>query len=202
MSDVFADNSHRSTIIEDMTHNWKNGPGIAVVYFYFDFHDNEKQKYESLLRSLIVQLSMQSMNTPECVEMLFSHSLSGLKQPSTKALENTLQNILQNFQELFVIIDALDECNNRADLLEHLECMSKWKLNQLHILAISRRERDIEEFFELLPIAQLPIRIDNVNPDIRTYIRERVKKDAKLKKWPALVKIEIEETLMAKADGM
>lgn len=185
-----------------MTHNWKKGPGIAVVYFYFDFHDHEKQKYESLLRSLVVQLSMQCTKTPECVEKLFSHSLSGLKQPSTRALVDTLHGILQDFTEVFVIIDALDECDNRADLLEHLEYVFNWQLDQLHILATSRRERDIEDSFEPLSITQLPIRTDNVNPDIRTYIRERVKKDARLKRWPALVKVEIEDTLMAKADGM
>jgi hypothetical protein len=202
MSYVLADNSLRSTIIENMMHNWKKGPGIAVVYFYFDFHDHEKQKYESLLRSLVVQLSMQCMKTPECVEKLFSHSLSGLKQPSTKALVDTLQEILQDFTEVFVIIDALDECDDRVDLLEHLEYVSNWQLDQLHILATSRRERDIEDSFEPLSITQLPIRTDNVNPDIQTYIKERVKKDARLKRWPALVKLEIEDTLMAKADGM
>lgn len=202
VSYVLADNGLRATIIEYLTHNWKKGPGIAVVYFYFDFHNHEKQKYESLLRSLIVQLSMQCTKTPPCVEKLFSHNLSGLKQPSAKSLVSILQEVLQELQEVFVIIDALDECDDRADLLEHLECMFNWQLDQLHILATSRKERDIEDSFELLSIAQLAIEMDNVNPDIQTYIRGRVEKDARLKKWPALVKLEIEDALMAKADGM
>lgn len=197
-----SDNCSRSTIIENITHHWKSDPYFAVAYFYFDFHNNEKQKYENLLRSLVVQLSMQAMKIPDCVEALFSHNQNGLKQPSTTALMDTLRIIVQGFQGVFIVIDALDECEDRTNLLEHVESIFNWQLDHLHILFTSRREKEIEDSFEPLAVTQIPIRSDNVDSDIRTHIRDRLQKDARLKRWPASVKLEIEDALMSKADGM
>jgi hypothetical protein len=199
---IAADSGFRSTIIEDVLKDRASDPGAAVVYFYFDFHDNEKRKVENLVRSLIVQLSTQSAKTPESLEALFSSSLDGSKQPKVEDLIQTFQQILENFQNVFIIVDALDECGDRDGLLMLLENIFNWQLEQLHILATSRRERDIEDSFESFVTAQVSIQSERVNPDIRIYISERLKKDLRLRKWPMDVKTEIEETLMARADGM
>jgi hypothetical protein len=52
-----------STIIEDVLYHYHD-PTMAVIYFYFDFNDVEKQQYEKMLRSLITQLSLQCTSTP------------------------------------------------------------------------------------------------------------------------------------------
>ena len=200
--DYIADNGFSSTIIENLTQHCKLESETAVVYFYFDFHDKEKKQYQNLVRSLIVQLSMQCVKTPESVEALFSRNLDGLKQPAISTLIYTLKKILIGFREVFVIIDALDECEDRGGLLGLLEEMFDWKLKNLHVLVTSRKEREIEDSFEAMAIEQVPIQSENVNPDIRIYISEEVQKDPKLKKWPANVKKEIEDSLMARADGM
>lgn len=145
---------------------------------------------------------MQSMNTPEPLNALFCRNSNGLKQPAANALVLTLRQILGAFEQVFIVIDALDECQDRAELLELVKTISKWQLENLHVLATSRRERDIEESLEPLVTDQISIQSKVVDSDIRTYISERLQKDLKLRKWPANVKTEIEDTLMAKADGM
>lgn len=191
-----------STIVQDVTLQYKSEPGVAVAYFYFDFNDTEKQRHENLLRSLIVQLSIQSANTPESLSALFARSQDGQQRPTTDALALALESILRDFQQIFIILDALDECKEREELLGLIENIAKWNLEKLHILATSRREREIEDSLEPLITGQICIQSALVNADIHIHICERLQNDPKLRKWPANVQMEIEKTLMDGAHGM
>jgi hypothetical protein len=191
-----------STIIQDIMLSCKPDPAVAVAYFYFDFNDTEKQQHENLIRSLIVQLSVQSIKSPEALNALFAHSQDGQQQPTTDALALTLQHVLGDFHQAFIILDALDECKEREELLKLIENVVNWKLEKLHILATSRRERDIEETLEPLVTGQVCIQSALANADIHIHLRERLQNDPKLRKWPTNVQIEIEKTLMDGAHGM
>ncbi len=48
------------------------------------------------------------------------------------------------------ILDALDECKERQELLTDIDEIAGWKNRKLHMLATSRRENDIEESLEPL----------------------------------------------------
>jgi hypothetical protein len=191
-----------SAIIQDVLQHCQSDSELAVVYFYFDFNDVEKQRHENLIRSLIVQLSMQSTNTPEALNTIYSRCQEGQQQPTTDALILTLQHMLVDFDQTFIILDALDECKEREELLELLEKFVDWKLNGSHILATSRREKDIEETLEPLITGQICIQSAVVNADIQICLRERLQYDPKLRKWPVMVQKEIETTLMDGAHGM
>lgn len=114
--------------------------------------------------------------------------------------------MIESFDETFFILDALDECNDRLELLENLEKISKLGLGSLHILATSRRENDIEEALNLLVGDQEKISIQSavVNNDIRAYLHSRIHTDRGLRRWQRHPKVqqEIEEKLMEKVDGM
>lgn len=145
---------------------------------------------------------MQSEKIPGSLDLLFACNQDGGQQPTTKALQSTLQHILGDFQQVFIILDALDECKEREELLGLMEDILNWKLDKLHVLATSRRERDIEESLEPLVTGQICIQSVLVNADIHTHICDRLQNDLKLKKWPANVQTEIEKTLMDGANGM
>jgi hypothetical protein len=71
----------------------------------------------------------------------------------------------------------------------------------LHILVTSRKERDIECC--LVPRCWRTVSLQEfVAGDIKSHVRERVKNDKNLKKWPATVQVEIEEKLTNGACGM
>jgi hypothetical protein len=191
---------YSSTIIQKVTSHFKSDPTVGVCYFYFDFNDNEKQRHENLIRSLIVQLYGQCRTMPEPLSSLFCSN--GDRQPTTEELVLTLQQMLRNLSQIFIIIDALDECKEREPLLEFIERLLSWNLEKLHILATSRRERDIEGTLESLSTNQIPIQTSIVDADIRIHVCERLRNDPKLRKWPAEVQSEIEQTLSDGANGM
>lgn len=191
-----------STVIKEVKFQYESNHTVAIAYFYFDFNDTEKQRHDEFTRSLVKQLAWQSVNTPACLESLFSQNQDGKQQPTQDALELILQQMLGEFEETFIILDALDECKEREELLLLLEKLNSWETEKLHILVTSRRVGDIEEALGSLVTSEICLQSALVNIDIHTHISERLQNDSKLRKWPANVRGEIERTLMDGAQGM
>lgn len=175
-------------------------PKLTAAYFYFDFNDKERHKHENLIRSLIAQLSMQNAKLPLALEALYAANQNGRRQPSYEGLMETLKEILGLHLKTYVILDALDECTDRKELLELIQEMSKWRTVQ--ILATSRKEKGIEEVLQPLVTFQISIQDAEVDYDIQLYIRHQLQNDLRLQKWPYEVHKEIEESLMDGAHGM
>lgn len=194
--------SYSSTIVQHVMVHCQSNQTLAIIYFYFDFNDIKKQSHENLIRSLVAQLSLQSSNTSDALNMMYSRCQEGEEQPTTDALELTLQLMLGDIRQTFIILDALDECTEREELLGLIKRIFGWKLEKPHILATSRRERDIEETLEPLITGQACCQSSLVNADIQIHIRERLHNDPKLRKWPIKVRKEIEATLINGAHGM
>jgi Cdc6-like AAA superfamily ATPase len=195
-----------STILQNLLQDYDNDPGRVVVYFYFDFNDALKQKAELMLRSLICQLSQQCVKFPANLETLMASCDNGQRQPALHALEEVLQQIIQDFPHVYIVLDALDECSEREGLTTMLELLAAWHLQNLHILLTSRRERDIERSLETFIEQQNIVYLQNelVDKDIQKYVRKRLSHDRSLSKWQkdATVAHDIETALMNGAHGM
>jgi NACHT domain len=195
-----------STIIEDVFHHCHHKPAMVVIYFFFDFNDGEKQQHEKMIRSLTSQLFLRYTNTPRALMTLFHSCMDGEQQPTSDALLATLQQMICGFDEIFIILDALDECAERKELLETIGNITKQGIGKLHILATSRREKEIEESLNYLvdnPV-KFCIQTALVNGDIQAYIQTRLRSDQNLKRWKNKPEVqqEIMAKLMDKADGM
>ncbi|KAL9119965.1 MAG: hypothetical protein Q9187_003484, partial [Circinaria calcarea] len=179
---------------------------MAAAYFYFDFSDTSKQRHENMIRSLLTQLSMQCGGIPSSLRTLYDSCMGGAQQPTITTLIETLRHLVQEFQQMFVILDALDECKDRQDLLNTVEEVHGWKIGSLHLLVTSRREMDIEYSLDHLLNEQEIIFLQSalVDEDIRVYVRERLQTDRSLKRWRnhGQVQEEIEMALVSKAGGM
>jgi hypothetical protein len=102
----------------------------------------------------------------------------------------------------YIVLDALDECTDREDMLTFLHELVMLKQPCLRILATSRREKDIEDQLSSVARHNIDIQSAVVDEDIRVYVRDRLATDTKLKKWPPEVQEEIASVMMAKASGM
>lgn len=86
--------------------------------------------------------------------------------------------------------------------MELIDEITTWKLGNLHILATSRPEPDIEDMLVELCVSKACIQSVLVNGDIQIHLRERLQNDTKLKKWPRAVQKEMEDALMEGSHGM
>ncbi len=175
----------------------------VVLYFYFDFNDTEKQLHEQMIRSLISQLFVHCATVPSVLEMLYSSCMDGERQPSAENLLTALHQIMASFEETHIILDALDECGDRPELLMDLQDIFDWKDVNCRMLVISRREKDIEDglMSSIKQAGTLCIHSALIDADIRQYIHDRLQSDRELKKWQK-EQFEIEDALMHKASGM
>ncbi|KAL9133097.1 MAG: hypothetical protein Q9175_005728 [Cornicularia normoerica] len=178
-----------STILEHVLNNYAQMSNIAVLYFFFDFNDNDKQQHEGMIRSLLSQLSMHCASVSPELETLYSSCMNGGRKPTFEALLETLHQMTTAFENTFIVLDALDECKERPELLADIERLVSWEDTDLRILATSRREKNISAL---------------VNADIRAYVHDQLQTNKKLQRWQNKleVQMEIEETLMKKANGM
>jgi KaiC/GvpD/RAD55 family RecA-like ATPase len=195
-----------STILQNVLQHCDGDPGKVVAYFFFDFNDVQKQKPVLMVRSLICQLSQQCVRIPTSLDTLFSSYENGQRQPSLHALLEVLQQIMREFPHVYIVLDALDECSERAELTNILETMSAWLLQNSHTLLTSRRERDIESSLETFIRQQniVCLQSELVDRDIQKYVQQRLSDDKRLSRWgkdPAL-RQDIEAALMKGAQGM
>ena len=195
-----------STIIEHLLQHCYDDTRMVTTYFYFDFNDAQKQDPDLMLRSLLCQFLQRSIVIPKGVDALFSACDNGQQQPPLHALLEVTRQAMQEFTQIYVVLDALDECTQRSELMDVLETIVGWQLDNLHLLITSRKERDIERSLEgyVKDENAVCLQKDLVNQDIQRYVQQRLHDDKHLAKWnkDAAIRQEIEAALMRGARGM
>ena len=195
-----------STVVENLLQYCHDDTNMVTAYFYFDFNDAQKQDPELMLRSLLCQLVQRSVVIPKGVDALFSSCENGRRKPSSHALLQAIKEAAQEFMHVYVVLDALDECAQRSELMDMLETVAGWQLDNLHLLMTSRKERDIESSLESYVAEEgaVCLQRDVVDKDIQRYVQQRLRVDKGLAKWnnDAVVRQEIEAALMGGARGM
>ncbi|KAJ4859640.1 ankyrin repeats (3 copies) domain-containing protein [Trichoderma breve] len=180
-----------SSVIHHLQREFKDDASTAVVYFYFTFSDTTRQESDGMLASLIKQVCCHRPNIPDTVNDLGEYKKKGMR-PSTEELQNSFISTLRGFTNVYIIIDALDECPNintqREELLEILHYILDSNLNNLHMFCTSRKESDIDVSLQ-------------IERDIGEYIDSTLT-NAKYSSWPILIKAEVRKALIEKSDGM
>lgn len=173
-----------STAIQ-FTFRWKgHDPGTGIAFFYFTFNDETKKDQSAMLRSLLLQLSGQVHDGNADLVRLYTSCAPGTPLPSV--LIEYLRQMMKRFQNVYILIDALDECpryDERDDVLNALETMRKWSLPGLHLLVTSRDEPDIRESLRTEDHQQVSMKKDKVDQDIAEFVSSRLNMDPRLRKW-------------------
>jgi hypothetical protein len=159
-----------------------------------------------MVYSLISQFSQQCVSVPATIEDLFASCGKGGHRPSLSEALGVLQDLSQSFPQVYLVLDALNECGDRKTLLDGLQSIAAWKLENLHLLVTSKKEHDISNSLTTFIHQEDMICLQSavIDPDIQTYIRQRLSEDKTLEKWRKDEKIQadIESMLMEGANGM
>ncbi|KAF2787346.1 hypothetical protein K505DRAFT_288134, partial [Melanomma pulvis-pyrius CBS 109.77] len=191
-----------SSIIKELAGTCQSDDDSLLVYFFFDFTTRDKRIVSLFLRSLLSQILVQKRKIPEPIRLLYDQHHGGFQEPGITTLLNALRATLNGAEQTYFVIDAIDECSEMVEFLETFEEILDWSLGNVHILATSRREKDIEECLVRVDSKQLRVEGEAVNKDIREYVHRRMLKERWLKKWPLDVQTEITSIITAKAGEM
>lgn len=156
------------------------------------------------MRSLVLQCAVQLSSALQDVEQLYHQCNDGAQQPGDDQVRLLLYALIKgaNQEQVYIVLDALDECRDQDKLCNFLEELVASPQHELCVLTTSRAVKNIDS--SLRPIANHAIDIQSgtVDLDIDAFVRSQLETDRKLRKWPTSVKDEIATELLKKADGM
>jgi Cdc6-like AAA superfamily ATPase len=157
-----------SIVVEDLCLRFQNDASIGIAYLYCNFRRHEEQKPKDLLASLLKQLIQEQPSAPENVKSLYERHRKGRTRPSFNELSKALHSIIADYSKVFIIIDALDECQvsdgSRKTLLTEI-CSVQAKTGA-SVFATSRFIPEIEK--ELEGSVSLEVRASD--KDVRRYL--------------------------------
>lgn len=193
-----------SSVVADLQ---ESATFLNLVYFYFDFNDIAKQSLESAVRSLVTQLYHNRTDLRKETDALYSLCNDGNCEPDSASLFKLFQTMVQKAGEIWLVLDALDECRERNEgpgggLLPWIQGLRDTGLD-VHLLVTSRPEQDIQAAIESRSFTDeiIPLQSDVVSDDIHAYIRAQTMTMSRWRLRPDIQE-KIESTLVEKADGM
>jgi hypothetical protein len=191
-----------STVLEDIRVHCESKNNATYASFYFTFSDNRKQSYWNLLCSLVAQLGWKE---PGLSMLVQASEKPNASVPGVDELERILLACVQSYDELFLLLDALDECPEsneaRQNVLEGLERLAQGAPNT-RMFVTSREVSSVGESMQVLAANLVSVASRSVNADIRRYVSAQLARDRKLSKMDLSTKNLIEDTILRKADGM
>jgi hypothetical protein len=183
-----------------------------MAYYYCDFRDVKKQDRYGLLSSLLSQLSAESDVCYEVLSQLYLTNAGGTRKPTSSALMQCIKDMLNLPEQgqIYIIIDALDEClsisgtlSAREKVLELVEELVCLRLPNVHLCVTSRPEVDIRSVLEPLTSLQISLHDERgQKDDIANYIQSFVHSDRHMRKWREEDQQLVIDVLSEKADGM
>jgi len=172
-----------------------------LAYFYFDIGDRKKQTTRDLLSHLVLALTVRSENY-SIIERLYKKH-GGLYNPTWDELLGLLKELLNCFKQNYVVIDALDECDEYEQLFKKvIMIILGWQLSNVHLLMTSRREEYILETMQGCATMEICLSAELVGSDIISYIHATVEAGSKFKMWSHTIKEHVKEVLTNGANGM
>lgn len=178
---------------------------IGIAYFYFSFQNEITQMLSDILSILIKQLCRRKKELPMPLQALYRECSLNSKSPTLLELQVQLRTIIGTFEEVFLVVDAVDECkeDNRKQLLSYIVSLFGQCSGKLKIFVTSRPESDIKRAFTSEKFQTVKIWATKVSEDIASYVRhELVHRTHHHCDIDQDLREEIENTLVSGSGGM
>ena len=187
-----------SIAIEEVLNRIRNDASTGLAFIYCNFQKHQEQTDVGLLAAILKQLVQSNDNCDERMKVLYNCHMRYGTRPSFPELLEIVEHVISEYSRVFIIIDALDECQKdvRDTLVDELR-----KLQHEHnvmLMASSRFVDNIPPTFLNAP--QVVIRARN--EDVESYL------DSKIQQLPPFIqqrpelKQLIETSIIGNYDGM
>ncbi|OPB45095.1 ankyrin repeat protein [Trichoderma guizhouense] len=146
-----------SIVVDDLCKRYPDDTSIGVAYIYCNFQQKGEQTAYDLLASLLKQLAQGQSSLPGGVKDLYDQHQAKKTRPSIDEISKALQSVAAIFSRVFIIVDALDECqaSNKCRSTLLLEIFNLQVKTKTNFFATSRRIPDIERAFKGNPTLEI-----------------------------------------------
>ncbi|TGO59440.1 hypothetical protein BOTNAR_0162g00220 [Botryotinia narcissicola] len=152
--------------------------GDCLAFFYCDYKDTKTQDPLNILGSLVKQLVLADRRGFAELEACWVNSCPdediGISNPiSTEHLCELLRDISRYFDNVYLVVDALDECRDGSlDIVRLLTELNATKDSNIKIILASRLEPDIERY--LVDFIKLSIAAHR--SDLELYVDSKIER--------------------------
>ncbi|KAI9783263.1 MAG: hypothetical protein M1839_004103 [Geoglossum umbratile] len=177
--------------------------GIGLTFIYCNHKENLLQRIEYFIGAIVRQLVERRQTIPKDVRTLYEkHHGKGTKPTCAEYLE-LLQSLTKECSEVYVVIDALDECIDKNGQIIWNDLLTKLKdsVSSLRLLYTSRHIDDLAGI--LAGSTRIEIRASEA--DIRAYVQAQVKSKHLLFEFcrhDSNLQNDILQGVVTKAEGM
>ncbi|KAI1079048.1 ankyrin [Whalleya microplaca] len=177
------------TIIEEMLAQCNDS--IAGAFFFCDYKNEKTQLPVNVLGALAYQIAIQKESAYTILERYY-HDLRPMnrlpRDLTVTGLEKVLIDMIKLFDQVFIVVDGIDECGKHVDdVLEALSSISD-RLDNLSMAFLSRDEPNIRDSLEEEFVCEeIAAHTEDVTEYVTSEIEERMRtkrlriKDLKLK---------------------
>lgn len=142
----------------------------AVICLFCDYNARTEQNSVHLLRALLRQPAKSKSVTPKPLKDLYVKSDMGQLPLGPNELLGVIQSTALTFTKIFVVMDALDECNspNRVHLLRDLHSLQR--SCDIRVLITCRYLPGVERIMGPKTTLEVPARDSDMEP----YVHKRL----------------------------
>jgi len=201
-TEELANRVARSVVIDHLMNVCsQDGNSANVLYFYFDYKKQSDQTSLKFLQTLLHQLLCTHSHIPEEAETMFDDIRKGKGLPSWKDMKSVFIDLCNaNTSRLFIVFDALDECDASANRGPVVELINDIKKSRARLVVTSRPyPPDIDRLFGDCP----QILVEASDSDIRAFVLDQIAQSDHMSMIiGGSLKEKIVTSIMAKSQGM
>ena len=192
-----ADSILRSVIVDYLR---EFASSDRILYFYFDYKQQSDQTPLKILQTLVRQLLSTFAQIPADIPELQLEAVRRDGLPSWGRLVTILVDLCKKAKKVFIVFDALDECDQHANRGPVLELLKELIKSDAQLLVASRPyPPDVEAL--LCDYSTIPVEASD--SDIRAYLlNEMARSPTSSKIIDAGLREEIIKSIMSKSQGM
>ena len=178
-------------------------PEYGIAYYYCDYTDPKTQLLPSILASLSGQLARQNEDGFELLAKVYRPNIDQPPRhsmPSVEELNRLLSTLISHFDQVAVVVDGIDECDDRSGVVMALSRLSSTQ-PQTRMLLSSRHDQALKQHLSNFEQLSIAAKNDDLKLYVSAEIAQRTEKGS-LKIKSTALKDEILERLVNGADGM
>jgi pheromone shutdown protein TraB len=159
-------------VIEELLSFDAEGP--QLFFFYCDYQEAEKRDPSMLLQSILFEMierigKAKKLPLPSTIVATIKRC-SLTKSVDMSSLQVLICGLAKELNDVFLVLDALDECNNRTELLYVLRNLSTC----MRLFVTSRDEQDIRTSFGGYVKHQIWIQQSDTQEDLEAFVNQQI----------------------------
>ncbi|KAL7910347.1 hypothetical protein GGI35DRAFT_362990 [Trichoderma velutinum] len=174
-----------SIVVNNLFERFNKDTTVGIAYIYCNFRRPHEQTLYELLISLLKQLAYGQSRLPQNAKAIFDAYKDKTHRPSLKDTKKLLKYMVNSYARVFILIDALDECQGsdgcRASLLADIFLLRDE--SKANVFATSRLIPEIMEKFDTCK--RMDVRASE--DDVRRYVHGQLV-GSNMEHLPSLIK--------------